>query len=208
MGITAPTVGGAGRQLALFAVVWDWAPVLFPSYGRQWFAVQVKPRCEKICALSLRQKGYEEFLPLYKRMRQWSDRSKQIELPLFPGYIFCRMDPAIGARIVTTPGVIRIVGFGKNPVSIPDDEIATIKTVDSSGLSRHPWPSLHSGQRVRINEGPLCGIEGTFVSCKNHNRLVLSVPLLQQAIAVEVERGWVVPVIAPATERFEPRTVQ
>src|SRR5580658_10194171 len=94
----------------------------------RWFAVRVKSRCEKVVATIARNKGFEEFLPLYQSRSRWSDRLKAIELPLFPGYIFCRLDPRQRLPLLTIPGVLHFVGVGKVPTAIDDAEIAGIQT--------------------------------------------------------------------------------
>jgi transcriptional antiterminator RfaH len=175
---------------------------MIPRVGSlPWFALQIRSRYEKIAATLLRGKGYELFLPLYKSRRCWSDRIKELELPLFPGYLFCRFDPLDRLPILVTPGVIQVVGIGRNPAPVDDAEITNIQTAVQSGLPRQPWPFLQSGQRVRVECGPLRGLEGIVVVFKGRHRLVLSVTLLQRSVTVEVDGAWVRPlaVSLPAT---------
>ncbi len=159
-----------------------------------WFALQTRCRYEGFVAKQLRHKGYEILLPLYTCRRRWSDRIKELELPLFPGYVFCRFNPLDRLPILVTPGVIQVVGIGKIPTPVDDAEIAAIQTAVQSGLPRQPWPFLQIGQRVRVECGPLCGLEGIFVDFKGRHRLVLSVTLLQRSVAVEVDGAWVIPI--------------
>ena len=159
-----------------------------------WFALQVKRRFENSVATILAGKGYESFLPQYKSRRAWSDRIKEIHLPLFPGYVFCRFDLERRLPILTTPGVVAIVGVGKRPIAIDDGEIAAIQTAVRSGVPSRPWPFLQVGQSVRVERGPLCGLEGILLYVKGQRRLVLSVSLLQRSVAVEVDSAWVVPI--------------
>src|SRR5713226_1928435 len=147
-----------------------------------WFALQVKSRYENSVATHLAGKGYEWFLPLQKSRRRWSDRIKEIEQPLFPGYVFCRFDPLARLPILITPGVIRIVGIGKTPIPIEDSEILSIQTIVKSGLPSQPWPFLQIGERVRIDSGPLEGLEGILLQSKANHRLVVSVTLLQRSV--------------------------
>jgi len=120
-----------------------------------WFALQVKPRHEQSSAKALRQKGYDEFVPLYRCRRRWSDRVKEIDLPLFPGYIFCRLDNQnIRLPVVTTPGVHRILG------QVRRQEMTTLLQVIRSGQHLEPWPYLTAGSRVQIIDGPLAGVHG------------------------------------------------
>src|SRR5580693_1239738 len=126
-----------------------------------WYAIRVQAKFEKIASAVLRQKGFEEFLPLYCAKRMWSDRVKQLDLPLFPGYLFCRLD--LSERllpVVTTPGVLGIVSAGRDPVSISDQEIALVRAVVRSGLPAMPWPALSAGSLVLLERGPLAGVEG------------------------------------------------
>jgi transcription antitermination factor NusG len=146
-----------------------------------------------VVATLLRQKGYEEFLPLYKERRRWSDRFKWVELPLFPGYVFCRLASESRLPILTIPGVLHFVGIGKAPAAIDDAEVATIQATIRSGLTAEPWPFLSVGQRVRVEEGPLTGVEGLLVDDRKRQRIVVSVSLLQRSVAVEIQRDWVRP---------------
>jgi transcription antitermination factor NusG len=159
----------------------------------QWFALQVRSRYEHIVATHLDGRGYERFLPLYKSRRRWSDRFKEIEQPLFQGYVFCRLDPFNRLPVLTTPGVTSIVGAGKIPIPIDDAEITSIQVAVRSGLRIEPWQFLQIGQRVRMNYGPLCGLEGILVDVRGRHHLMLSVTLLQRSIAVQVDRDWVSP---------------
>jgi len=159
----------------------------------QWFALQVRSRYEHSVATHLGGMGYERFLPLYKCRRRWSDRFKEFELPLFPGYVFCRLDLSNRLPVLMTPGVTLIVGAGKIPLPIDEVEMTTIQAAVSSGLRSEPWPFLQIGQRVKMNYGPLCGLEGILVDRRGRHHLMLSVTLLQRSIAVEVDRDWVSP---------------
>lgn len=152
-----------------------------------WFAVQVKGRSEKLIASLLAQKGYEEFVPTYHEKRRWSDRVKDRELPLFPSYLFCRFPVERRLPILTTPGVIRILGLGKVPIPVAESEVAAIQAIVESGWQAEPWPYLQTGQRVQITEGPLRGLEGFLVTVKNQKRLVVSVTLLRRSVTVEID---------------------
>jgi transcription antitermination factor NusG len=161
--------------------------------SKQWFAVRVKSRCEKIAATMAQNRGFEEFLPLYQSRHRWSDRVKSVELPLFPGYIFCRLNPEHRLPLLTIPGVLHLVGIGKIPVPIDGTEIAAIQSAVQSGLSAEPWSFLQVGQRVRLEDGPLVGLEGILVEAHKQQRVVVSVTLLQRSVAVAIERHWVRP---------------
>jgi transcription antitermination factor NusG len=159
-----------------------------------WYALQVRPRFEKVIASMLLYKGYEGFLPLYRKRSRWSDRIKEIQFPLFPGYLFCRFDINKRLPILVTPGVMHVVGIGKTPHPVDEAEIAALQAVVISGLQAEPRSYLTAGQKVRIEIGPLAGVEGILVAIKGAKRLVLSVNLLQRSVSVEIDESWVVPI--------------
>jgi transcription antitermination factor NusG len=152
-----------------------------------WFALQVRARHEKNIGEMLRGKGYDPLLPLYKCRRRWSNRYKMLELPLFPGYLFCRFDVHNRLPILKTPGVIHVLGIARTPVPIDDAEIDAIRTIVGSGLQSQPWPFLQVGAKVRIEYGALCGLEGILLDFKGRHRLIVSVTLLQRSVAVEID---------------------
>ena len=156
-----------------------------------WFALRVKSRSEKLVATMVYHKGFEQFLPLYQCRRRWSDRFKAAELPLFPGYVFCRLNPKDRLPLLTIPGVLHFVGIGKIPLPIDEAEIGSIQAAIGSGMRAEPWPFLNAGERVRIEEGPLAGLEGILVRERGQHRVIVSVTLLRRSVAVEVDRDWV-----------------
>jgi transcription antitermination factor NusG len=160
----------------------------------RWFALRVKSNCERIVAAGVQHKGFEGFLPEYRARHIWSDRTKTVDLPLFPGYVFCRLDPKGRLALLTIPGALHFVGVGKTPVPIEDAEIAAIQTAVRSGLAIEPWEYLEPDQLVRLDSGPLAGLEGLFVETRKGYRVVVSVTLLKRSIAVEIERHWVTPI--------------
>jgi transcription antitermination factor NusG len=166
-----------------------------------WYALQVRPRFEKIIATTLAGKGFEGFLPLYRHRSRWSDRMKEVELPLFPGYLFCKFDINKRLPILITPGVMHVVGVGKTPHAIDDDEIAALQSIVLSGLQTEPRSYLNIGDKVRIEIGPLAGVEGILQSMKGSSRLIVSVGLLQRSVSVEINESWVVPV-TPSYQRL------
>ena len=168
-----------------------------PQNQYRWYALRVKSNCEKIVAAALRYKEYEEFLPLYRTERGWSDRIKNLELPLISGYVFCRMDPVRRLPTLTIPGAVSFVGIGHTPTPIEDSEIAALQTIVRAGLPVSPWPFLQVGHRVRIERGPLRDIEGIVTNLKNGLSLVVSIELLQRSVAVEIDRDSINPVSRP-----------
>ncbi|HVB57950.1 MAG TPA: transcription termination/antitermination NusG family protein [Candidatus Acidoferrales bacterium] len=156
-----------------------------------WFALQVRARREGNVADYLSGNGYEWFLPLYKCRKVWSDRIKEIETPLFPGYLFCRFNPLNRLPILKTPGVIQVVGYNRIPVPVDGREIAAIQILAASGIPNQPWPFLSLGDRIRIESGPLRGLEGILSAFKGSHRLVASVSLLQRSVAVDIDSAFV-----------------
>ena len=130
---------------------------------------------------------------MFTERRRWSDRMKTVELPLFPGYVFCRFDPKVRLPILKIPTVMSVAGLGKNPEPVPQEEIGALQAVCKSGMETIPCPYLTTGAKVRILEGPLTGLEGILVEEKQ-TRLVLSVTLLQRSVSVEIDRNWIAPV--------------
>lgn len=165
--------------------------------SQPWFAVQVRAKHENTAATVLRGKGYDPFLPLYKCRKRWSDRIKEAELPLLPGYLFCRFNPLDRLPILVTPGVIQVVGIARIPTPIDEAEIAALQTAVRSGLPSQPWPFLEVGQRVRVDYGPLTGHEGFLLEFRGHHRIILSITLLQRSVAVQVDSAWVSVVSPP-----------
>ena len=159
-----------------------------------WYALRVRTTHEKRIAQLLELKGYQQFLPLYRVRRRWSDRVKEVEQPLFPGYLFCRFDSHSRAGILKTDGVALIVGIGCVPAPIDEAEIRAIQQAVGSGFEVRPHAFLTAGQRVRIESGPFEGVEGRIVEIRSRHRLVLAIGLLQRAISVEIDSAWVSPV--------------
>ncbi len=162
-------------------------------HPNRWFALRVKSNCEKTVAAIARHKGFEEFLPLYECRTQWSDRIKSAEMPLFPGYIFCRIDPQFRLPILTIPGALHFIGIGKVPVPIDDSEIVAIQNAVQSGLPIVPWEYLDAGQLARVEHGPLAGLEAILIrTCKRY-RIIVSVSMLKRSVALDIDRDLVTP---------------
>jgi transcription antitermination factor NusG len=166
-----------------------------------WFALQVRTRNEAGVAEQLSGRGYERFLPFYKVRKRWSDRIKEVDAPLFPGYLFCRFDPQDRLPILKTPGVMQIVGFKNGPVAVDESEIQALHTIIAAGAPHQPWPYLTAGDRVRIESGPLLGLEGILTEVRRGHRLVLSVTLLQRSVAVEIDSALVAAIGLPKSRQ-------
>ena len=154
----------------------------------QWFALAVKPRFDKAVARTLESKGLETFLPLYKKQNNYAARFKESELPLFPGYVFCRFNVLTRMPVLTTPGVTQILGTGNRPIPLSETEIVSLRTAIKAEVPLQPFPFLQVGQRVRIEEGALTGVVGIVIRFKQSLRLVLSVTLLQRSVLLEIDR--------------------
>lgn len=168
-----------------------------------WFALFVRVNHEKLVSQALRSKGFEEFLPLYRLRRHWSDRTKEIQSPLFPGYVFCSFDLNHRLPILKTAGVHSIVGNGRVPVPVAPSEIKSLRMIVESQLQAEPWPYLKVGQKVRIEQGALNGLEGILTFAKNPSRVVVSVALLQRSVAVEIDETWICPLSEPTAPEVQ-----
>jgi transcription antitermination factor NusG len=153
----------------------------------QWYAAYTRSHHAKCVAEQLQTRTVEHFLPLYETVRCWKDRRKQMELPLFPGYIFVRIPLQERLRVLVVPGVVRLVGFDNRPAALPDVEIEALRRVLGRGLRSEPHAYLTMGRRVRIVRGALAGMEGALVRKKGRVRLVLSIDLIRQSAMIEVD---------------------
>src|SRR6266478_5383787 len=152
-----------------------------------WFAAYTNSHHEKRVASHFAERRIESFLPLYAALHRWKNRCEMnLELPLFPNYVFVRIDPRERVRVLEVPGVMSLVGFGRTLAPLPDFEIEALR----SGLGKRkiePHPYLVIGEPVRIKSGPMTGVEGVLVRKKNHFRVVLALELIMQSVAVEVD---------------------
>ncbi|HET7214144.1 MAG TPA: UpxY family transcription antiterminator [Terriglobia bacterium] len=152
-----------------------------------WYAVHTRHQHEKLVARTLANKGYEVFLPLYTEVRQWRDRTKRLELPLFSCYVFLRGDLDRRLAIVATPGVHGMVATAGRLAEIPEEEIQAVRSVVENRVNVEPHPFLKCGDLVRVKSGALRGLEGFLVRKKGQTRLVVSVSLLERSVAAEVD---------------------
>jgi transcription antitermination factor NusG len=166
-----------------------------PEAGKpEWFAVQVRTRWEQSTSQILAGKGYEILLPTYESERKWGGRFRVVEAPLFPSYLFCRFDVLKRLPILVTPGVVGIVSRGRVPIAVEPSEITAIQSLVLSKVKAEPWPYLEVGERVRIEDTALRGVEGILLGIKGSRRLIVSVSLLQRSVALEIDRALVSPV--------------
>jgi transcription antitermination factor NusG len=180
-----------------------------------WWALYTRHQHEKTVADMLAAKGFEVFLPLYESMRRWKDRKKMLSLPLFPCYVFVRGGLNRRLHVVTTPGVHMILFYGESVAMIPEAEIEVIRKTVEGAYRVEPHPFLKVGERVRVIRGTLEGVEGVLIRKKNMCRLVLSVSMVAQSVAVEIDASDVEPVEArdlsckiPAGQTMEAGRVQ
>ena len=152
-----------------------------------WYALQTRSRHEKVVRDQLAAKGIMHLLPLWRKRSVWKDRVKVIEVPLFGGYLFSYFALRDRVAVLETIGVVRIVGISGKPVPVPDEQIAAVRTMVEQRLPYDPHPYLAEGMRVRIKRGVLVGAEGILIAKKQKHRLVISVDLIQQAVAVDVD---------------------
>ncbi len=164
----------------------------FPGPAQHpWFAVRVKSNHEKAVCSYLAVKGFEVFLPTCRTRNRWADRFKLVETPLFTGYVFTRLDRTQPHAILSTPGVLQIVGSGRHPEPVLESEIAAIRRAVDANCELRECDFFIKGQRATVVSGALAGLEGTVVSLKQQSRLVLSISLLQRSVALEIDESLV-----------------
>lgn len=171
----------------------------------QWYAIYTCVHREKRVAQVLQQRGVAYFLPLYEEVHHWKTGPTQLELPLFPGYVFVHIELAERLRVLTVPGVVRLVGSGNSPIALPDHEIEAIRAALAASLCTTPYPYLTVGQEVRIIRGPLCGQRGILTRQKSRTRVILSLEAIMRSVAVDIDASDCVPVRAPVLRAVRER---
>ena len=154
-----------------------------------WYALYTCPRHEKFVAKQIERRRFSCFLPLYRSVRRWKDRRKELELALFPGYVFVRMALENRLQVLELPGVVRLVSFNGQPAVVPTEQIESIRDRLSGAGSIEPHPYLRTGRRVRVRHGAMTGLEGIVVRRKDRCRVVFSIDLIMRSVAVEVDEG-------------------
>ena len=169
----------------------EWAPYPLQTQMAmvepRWYAAYICANHEKRVAAELGAREVEHFLPLYSSVRRWKDRRVNLDLPLFPGYVFVRLALGDRLRVVQIPSVVRLVGFGGLPTALPDTEMEILRSGLSERLRAEPHPFLTVGRRVRITAGPFAGLEGILRRKKTNLRVVVSLELIQRSVAVDVD---------------------
>jgi len=168
-----------------------------PNTSLRWFALYTTPRHEKHVSEILAHRQIETFLPLYRTTRQWKkSRPIDLELPLFPTYVFVRIAQQARSTVLGTPGVLSIVGSARERWAVPDFDIEAIRLgLQTRKIEPHPY--LTVGERVRIRAGVMTGVEGVLVRKKNNLRVVLSLDAIMRSVALEVDADDIEPVCAP-----------
>lgn len=169
-----------------------------------WWTLYTRHQHEKAVTEMLSAKGFEVFLPLYRSIRRWKDRSKKITLPLFPCYVFVRGGLDRRLQVVTTPGIHTILFHGERVAMIPGAEIEAIRKAVEGPFRVEPHPFLKCGERVRVIRGSLLGVEGVLVRKKNLYRLVLSVDMMAKSVAVEIDATDVESVVGRSSNGMSP----
>lgn len=157
--------------------------------GAKWYALYTAPRHEKFVADQMDRQDIPCFLPLYRSVRRWKDRRKELAMVLFPGYVFVQMELQNRLRVLNLPGAVRLVGFNGQPAALPMEDIENLRTRLSGATNLEPHPYLNAGRRVRVHSGPLQGLEGIIVRTKERCRIVLTINLIMRSVAVEVDDG-------------------
>jgi len=171
----------------------------------RWFAVATQPRHEKVVNQQLQSGAVEAFLPLIRTVSRWKDRRAMIDRPIFPGYVFTRIDLQERSKLYKIPGIVRIVSFNGKPAPIDDWEIEGVRLCLTRGKSPAPHPFPAMGDRVRVVSGALEGLKGVVIRNKNHCRIIVSVHLIHQSVSVEIDAELVEPLddLATLSSDFE-----
>ncbi|HEX3740545.1 MAG TPA: UpxY family transcription antiterminator [Terriglobales bacterium] len=153
----------------------------------QWFALYTNPRHEKVVARQLNERQVENFLPLYRTWHRWKDRRKQVEMALFPGYVFVRIEEQNKLHVLKVPGVVSLVSFNGKLAALPEPEIEALRNALDNQICAEPCPYLRVGKRVRVVRGPMTGAEGILSRKKDKYRVVISVEVLMRSVALEID---------------------
>ena len=187
--------GGVANAMLSVAETFDREIAHLPPdfFEPHWYAAYTCANHEKRVASEIETRGVEHCLPVYSSVRRWKDRRVNLELPLFPGYVFVRLALRDRLRVLQVPSVVRLVGFNGLPAALPDEEMEILRMGLSARLRAEPHPFLTVGRRVRIISGPLSGLEGVLKRKKNSLRMVVSLGLIQRSVAVDVDIADVAP---------------
>lgn len=160
-----------------------------PSQQPRWYALYTCARHEKRVAEQIERRQLSCFLPSYRCVRRWKDRRKELELALFPGYVFVHMSLSNKLKVLQVPGVVQLVSFQGQPAALPAEEIEALRNRISGNAQVVPHPYLQAGRKVRVHSGPFQGLEGVIVRRKDRCRLIFSIDLIQRSLAIELDEA-------------------
>lgn len=157
---------------------------------KKWFAIYVKSRNEKKVFKLLDDIGIESFLPLITRVKQWSDRKKKVEEPLFRSYLFVNIPLTDYYKVLQVPGVVKFITFEKKPVAVPDNQIIAIKEyINDSDLHEIDYENFKEGELVRIKSGQMKDLVGRFVKINGKHRIIIDIEAVGQSLPVNISRS-------------------
>lgn len=160
----------------------------------EWYAAYTHARHEKKVAQQLQERGIEHFLPVYHSVRSWKDRRKELDMVLFPGYVFMRIDLADKLRVLQLPGVVRFVSFNGQPTPLAGDDLAALRHALQQGIRAEHHPYLTAGRRIKVVRGPLTGARGILLRLKTNCRIVISIDAIMRSVSVEIDESDVEPI--------------
>ena len=152
-----------------------------------WYALYTNPRHEKVVVKQLNERCVENFLPLYRSWHRWRDRRKQVDLALFPGYVFVKIEEQNKLHVLKTPGAVNLVSFNGKLAALPEPEIEALRNALHNEVFAEPCPYLRVGRKVRVVRGPMAGAEGILARKKDKYRVVISVEVLMRSVALEID---------------------
>jgi transcription termination/antitermination protein NusG len=163
--------------------LWD----LSSSAAPRWYAAYTCVHHEKRILQQLSERNIDSFVPLYRSVRRWKDRRKELDLVLFPGYVFVRIPLQERLRVLQIPGVVTFVNFNGLPTPLPEGEVEALRKASAHGVFAEPHPYLRTGRRVLIRNGPFTGVEGVLLRKKDKYRFVLSIEMIMRSVAIEMD---------------------
>lgn len=165
------------------------APQLQLVCRPEWYAAYTHARHEKKVAQQLEERGIEHFLPVYHSVRVWKDRRKELDMVLFPGYVFTRIDLGEKLRVLQLPGVVRFVSFNGQPTPLAGDDLVALRNALQQGMRAEHHPYLTAGRRVKVVRGPLTGARGVLLRLKTNCRIVISIDAILRSVSVEIDES-------------------
>lgn len=159
------------------------------SSQAHWYALYTRARHEKRVAEQIERRRLSCFLPMYRSVRRWRDRRKELQLAIFPGYVFVQMSLSSKLQVLEVPGVVQFVSFNGKPAALPAEEIEALRSRLSDSGKVEPHPYLRAGRKVRVRSGPFQGLEGILLRRKDRCRFIFSIDLIQRSLAIEVDEA-------------------